>query len=335
MKLSVVVPVFNKAPYIEECFASIFSQSFADYELIVVDDKSTDNSLEVLGKLKDDRLRVVPLERNLGPAGAAQRAMDMAQGEYILRVDADDINLPERFARQVAFMDANLNVGASGGHLELFGSETGLWKFPLGAADCRAELLFGNPVVQGASILRTQLLRDKHIRFEDHWPRIGEDWIFWSRMAAHCEFGNVDHALIMYRRGEQNSMFGQDHSVYRAVIVREVFAMLDIPLSEEQCKLHLVGLRSFQEPPTRATLIAFQNWLQELRAMNEQRGLFDKAAFERRLQRAWDQLFFALPRYGVAPALAHYRLSAVRDSDRLVYLAKYTVNRWFGRNVKR
>lgn len=335
MKLSVIVPVFNKAPFIRECFESIFSQSFTDYELIVVDDKSTDSSLEVLRSLRDDRLRIIPLDRNLGPAGAAQRAMDVAQGEYILRVDADDINLPERFARQVAFMDAHPNVGASGGHLELFGAETGLWKFPLTADDCRAELLFGNPVVQGASILRTALLRDKNIRFEDHWPRIGEDWIFWARMAPHADFGNTDHALISYRRGEQNSMHGQDHSVYRAVIVREVFSLLGLPLTEEQCQRHLVGLRSFREKPTRATLIKFRQWLDELRAMNGQRRLFPAEAFERRLQRAWDQLFFALPRFGVAPALAHWRLSGGRDPDRLVYLAKYTINRWLGRTVKR
>ena len=335
MKLSVIVPVYNKAPFIRECFESIFSQSFADFELIAVDDKSTDNSLEVLHAMRDERLRIVPLEKNLGPAGAAQRAIDLAQGEYILRVDADDINLPDRFARQVAFMDANPNVGASGGHLQLFGGETGLWKFPLGKDDCRAELLFGNPVVQGASILRASLLRSKGLRFEDHWPRIGEDWIFWARMAAHAEFGNLDHALIMYRRGEQNSMHGQDHAVYRAVIVQEVFRMLGIPLTDEQCALHLVGLRSFQRPPDTRTLVAFRDWLDGLRVMNAQRRLFPAAAFERRLQRAWDQLFFALPRFGVSPALAHYRLSHVRDHGRLVYLAKYTLNRWLGRTAKR
>ena len=333
MKLSVIVPVYNKAPFLAACFESIFSQSFGDFELIVVDDKSTDNSLEVLGSLRDERLRIVPLERNHGPAGAAQRAMDLAKGEYIIRVDADDINLPERFAKQVAFMDDRPEVGASGGHLELFGEETGLWEYPIGQDDCHAELLFGNPVVQGASILRTALLREKDLRFDDHWPRIGEDWLFWVRMSPHCRFDNLDMPLIRYRRGEQNSMHGQAHAEYRAVIVREVFAMLDIPLNDEQCALHMLGLRSFPRPPAPQDVRSFRGWLDTLRRMNEDRGTFPREAFERRLRRAWSELFFALPRFGVAPALAHYRADERKDPERLVYLAKYTLNRWLGRKV--
>lgn len=333
MKLSVIVPVYNKAPFIEACFESIFSQSFGDYELIVVDDKSTDKSLEVLGSLSDARMRIVPLERNLGPAGAAQRAMDLAKGEYIIRVDADDINLPERFARQVTFMDAHPEVGASGGHLELFGGESGVWTYPIEQDACHAELLFGNPVVQGASILRTALLRGKGLRFDDHWPRIGEDWLFWVRMSPHCRFANLDVPLIRYRRGEQNSMHGQAHAEYRAVIIREVFAMLQIPLSEEQCALHMLGLRSFPEPPTPEDVRSFREWLNELRRMNEERGVFPREAFEHRLGRAWNELFFALARFGVAPALAHYRADDRKDPERLVYLAKYTVNRWLGRSM--
>ncbi len=334
MRLSVVVPVYNKAPFIEACFASIFSQSFADFEVVVVDDKSTDDSLHVLRSLRDDRLRIVALEKNLGPAGAAQRAMDLAQGEYIVRVDADDINLPHRFAHQVSHMDAHPELGASGGHLQLFGAETGLWKYPVGQDHCRSELLFGNPVVQGASILRTRLLREKNIRFEDHWPRIGEDWIFWARMAPHAEFDNLDEPLIQYRRGEQNSMHGQDHAAYRGVIIDEVFAMLGIPLSADQRTLHLMGLRSFPQPPTGAAVRAFRGWLDELRAMNAIRRIFPAEAFEQRLQRAWEELFFALPRFGVATALAHYSTSPRKDSAHLLYLAKFTVNRWLGRNTR-
>ncbi|MBL0126385.1 MAG: glycosyltransferase family 2 protein [Flavobacteriales bacterium] len=331
MKVSVVVPVFNKAPFLRECFESILSQSFADFELIVVDDQSTDTSMEVVASFRDDRIRTLRTERNVGPAGAAQRAMDVAQGEYIIRVDADDINMPDRFARQIAYMDRNPGLGASGGHLACFGTETGTWRFPVGTDKCRAEVLFGNPIAQPTAIMRASVLRKGGLRFGDDWPRIGEDWMLWARVLQHADMDNMDVPLVHYRRGEQNSTFGSRRSGYREVILHDVFRVFGIPLSDTQADLQLVGLRSFKEPPTRATVRSFREWLDLMREMNKARGLFQPAAFEKRLKDAWDQLFFALPPYGVGPALAHYRLSDVRDPARLTYLAKYTMNRWLGR----
>ncbi|HQX31586.1 MAG TPA: glycosyltransferase family A protein, partial [Flavobacteriales bacterium] len=114
MKVSVVVPVYNKAPFLRECFESIFAQSFTDLEVIAVDDASTDNSLDVLRSFTDPRLRVLSNPTNKGPGVTAQHAMDQAEGEYIIRVDADDILLPHRFKEQIAFMDAHPEIGISG-----------------------------------------------------------------------------------------------------------------------------------------------------------------------------------------------------------------------------
>ena len=91
MKVSVVIPVFNKAPYLKACLDSVFAQSFQDFEVVAVDDASTDDSLAILRSCADPRLRIMRNERNMGPGAAAQRAMDAATGEYIIRVDADDI----------------------------------------------------------------------------------------------------------------------------------------------------------------------------------------------------------------------------------------------------
>jgi glycosyltransferase involved in cell wall biosynthesis len=115
MKVSVVVPVYNKAPYLREAFDTIFGQTFHDMEVISVDDRSTDDSLSILRSFTDPRLRIIALEHNLGPSGAVQRGMDAALGEYIVRMDADDLMDPRRVERQVAYMDSEPLVGASGG----------------------------------------------------------------------------------------------------------------------------------------------------------------------------------------------------------------------------
>lgn len=333
MRVSVIVPVYNKAPFIEECFASIFSQSLSDFEVIAVDDKSTDDSLEVLHRIGDERLKVVALERNLGPGGAAQRAIDLAQGEYLIRVDADDICVPDRFARQVAFMDQHPGLIASGSALQLFGKEKEYWPFPVGEDACRAELLFGNPLSQGASIMRAPLLRKHGLRYEDHWPRIGEDWIFWARIARYGEFNNIAEPLLLYRRGAHNSAHGQDDAVYRERIIREVFAMLGIPASEADIEHHLILLRSFKRPPNMQRLRASRDWIARLREINQQRSLFPVRAFDARLDQAWSALFFGLAKHGAWMPLRHWLMGPDRSLQRLSYLVKLSLNRILGRSA--
>lgn len=331
MRLSVIVPVFNKAPFIEECFASIFTQSYSDFEVIAVDDKSTDDSLSVLRQLKDDRLKVVALERNVGPGGAAQRAMDLAQGEYIIRVDADDLCMPERFARQVDFMDRNPGLIASGGALQLFGSEKDFWPMPVGEDACRAELLFGNPVSQGASIMRAAPLREHGLRYEDHWPRIGEDWFFWARIAPFGAFNNLPEPLIMYRRGAANSTFGQDAYTYREHIMKVMFAMLGIDATDDDIESHLLLLRTFKRAPDAQLLRAAWHWMARLKALNAQRGLFSAAAFDARLRQAWRKAFFAIADRERSVALQHWLLGPERPAAHLIYLATLAINSMLGR----
>lgn len=331
MRLSVIVPVYNKAPYLKECFASIFSQTYSDFELIAVDDRSTDNSLELLRGLRDDRLRILALERNLGPAGAAQRAIDAASGDYIIRVDADDICVPHRFARQVLFMDERPGLIASGSHLQLFGDEELLREYPVGERRAGAELLFNNPVAQGASIMRASLLREHDLRYSDDWPRIGEDWIYWAHLFRHGAYDNIDEALVLYRRSESNSDFGLDRTVYRERIIRAIFPLLGLPISDDEVTAHLMLLRSFKKAPAVDGLRTALRWMERLRELNRDAGLFDPSAFDARLAEAWSNLFYAIHRRDPLLAVRQWFMGPAKEAGKLSYAAKVMLNRLVGR----
>ena len=107
MKVSVVMPVYNKADHLQECLDSIYRQSLSDMEIIAVDDKSTDGSLQILKAQVDKRLRIIELDHNLGHPGATQAGMAIARGEYIVRCDADDINHPEFSRRRINTLPAD------------------------------------------------------------------------------------------------------------------------------------------------------------------------------------------------------------------------------------
>ncbi|MBL8002792.1 MAG: glycosyltransferase family 2 protein [Flavobacteriales bacterium] len=322
MRVTVLIPVYNKAPFLKACLDSVLNGPFQDLEVVAVDDASTDGSLAVLRAISDPRLRVIALDRNLGPAGAANRGLDEARGEYIVRLDADDLIVPDRIVRQVAYMDAHPEVGASGSALTLFGATDVTWRFPLGNEEAQAQLLFGVPVSQGASILRRSVIEQHHLRYDTGWPRVGEDWLFWARMSRFTAFGNLPEVLTLYRRGEQNISHGRDKVKDHEVILRALFSDLDIPLTDERLELHLMALKLFRRPPTVERVKALRAWLDDLLAMNAARGLFPREAFARRVERAWSELFHYLPKYGVGAAFVHMRLSRSYPWDRVSYLVK-------------
>lgn len=335
MKVSVLIPVYNKAPFVQEAVDSILRGTFQDLEVVAVDDRSTDDSLAVLHRIHDPRLRIIELPENRGPAGAANAGIDACRGEYIVRLDADDIAVPDRIERQVALMDAHPGVGASGGHLQLFGHDTEIWRFPLTDDACRAQLLFGPPVSQGASILRRSVLEEHGLRYDPSWPRVGEDWLFWLRMAPCTRFAGLDAPLVHYRRGPQNIARGRDRIADSTFLQEAALEAFHIPYDQRDVDLLVMGLYIFgRTRPDPSNVRDLRRLYDRLLALNEERGFAPKAAFRQRVERQWDRLFYFLPRFGAAGALTHLRLGGRWPLDRLTYLAKYRANALLGRSPR-
>lgn len=321
MKASVVLPVYNKAPYLQECLDSILAQSFSAFELIAVDDASTDDSLSILRSGTDPRMKVIALERNVGPGGAAQRAIDAASGEYILRADADDIMLPERFAKQIALLDREPGIGACSGHIQLMTDPPVLHKVELEDVDCKAGMLFGVPLNQPASAYRRSVLVDNDIRFKDDWPHYGEDWMYQVHLARVTRFKNLDEPLILYRKGAMNIAHGRDRGADLDVLYRYIFDQLGFPISEDELEVQPYTVRFFKEAPTPERIRRFRAWLLRLSELNAERKAFDQAAFQKRLDRMWNDLFHHLPEYGWTPTMAYFKAGGGVTFPRLYYMA--------------
>lgn len=321
MKVSVVVPVYNKAPFLEACFNSLFAQSYADFELIVVDDASTDDSLQVLRAMHDPRLRIIALERNVGPGLAAQRGMDEARGEYILRADADDVQLPDRIAAQLAQLDAHPELGAVSAHMDLLGRPGEVYKVPLEHEALRVELLFGVALFQPALALRRSVLLEHGIRYRAEWPRFGEDWMLQLELARVTRMANLDRPLVQYRVGPQNSSAGRDRQADLSLLFRHAFSSLGFPLSDADLDVHLYTARYFRHhPPDADSLKQLRAWCDRIRAHNADMGNFDQALLDERLQRAWKMLLHRMPEFGWQAVWAYWRLAPTFAARDLYYL---------------
>lgn len=197
--VSVLLPVYNDEPFLRAALDSVLTQTWTDFELIAVDDGSTDGSSEILAEAarRDPRVRVQH-RPNGGIISALNDAIGVARGRYLARMDGDDLSEPTRFARQVEFLDAHPEVVAVGATYRLLGTMTGDVVMPRSASQCRDRLLIATPVAHGAAMIRRDSLQDNNIRYRPEF-RHAEDFRLFSELAAVGELANLPDVLYRVR----------------------------------------------------------------------------------------------------------------------------------------
>ena len=160
-RVSVIIPARNAGSYIYDSLSSILKQSFSNFELIVVDDGSIDNTSEIVLNLSiDKRVRLFKNPEGGNMSSALNLAISHSYGEYLVRMDADDVALPNRLKTQVDFMDNNPDIVAAGSYVRTFGvGISRVWRFPTAPAEVDAELLFRNPIAHPSTIIRKDAIR--------------------------------------------------------------------------------------------------------------------------------------------------------------------------------
>jgi glycosyltransferase involved in cell wall biosynthesis len=195
------MPVLNAIPFLHEALDSVLAQSFRDFEFIIVDDGSSDGSTEVLDKYasRDPRIRVLRNASNIGVAQTLNRGLAECRGEYIARMDADDVALPERFAKQVEFMDARPEVGVSGTWFTTFGGIDDTYRHPEDGEDIKiSHLLRDSAICHPTAFIRRTLLQTTGIRYpEGNFP--AQDLWLWIRLGFVSKLANIPEPLLRYR----------------------------------------------------------------------------------------------------------------------------------------
>jgi glycosyltransferase involved in cell wall biosynthesis len=307
MKATVIIPVFNKAPFLQACLESVSHQTFGDLEVIVVDDASTDASAGILAAHGDRRFRVLRNDRNLGPGLAAQRAMDEARGEYIIRMDADDVMVPERVASQVAFLDTHPEVDLCGSALSLLDRPDIIRRCPGEHAAIHAQLLFGVGVFQPTMALRRTAMQRAGLRYQAGWPWYGEDRLFQlEAVQSGLRLANQPEVLLHYREGLQNTIHGRDRWADLCDLNSRVLMGCGHPRpTEAQLEVHAWAVKYFRSPPDAQQVKAFRAWTDHLFYWNKSAQVVEPSALASRVGQAWDELYYHLPMYGWRTVLAY------------------------------
>jgi glycosyltransferase involved in cell wall biosynthesis len=197
--VSVAMAVFDGAPWVGAAVESLLGQTLADLEVVVIDDGSTDATPEVLASIRDPRLRIERRARQ-GLTRALNRALDLARAPLVARLDADDVALPERLARQRQYLDAHPDVGLLGTgarEVDPSGREVAILRPPVDDAALRRALIRANPLVHSSVMMRRTVL-DRVGGYDPSFP-VAQDYDLWMRMARVSRLANLPELLVIRR----------------------------------------------------------------------------------------------------------------------------------------
>jgi len=242
-KLAVLLPTYNAAAYLNESIDSILNQTFADFDLYIYDDCSTDNSADIILGYKDNRLHYRRNIENSGIAKTLNKGLDelLIQYEYIARMDADDWSYPERFEKQIEYLEQNQDVvlcGTQGYWLkDINQNPVSGWKYPVRYEYIKKYLLFAATFNHQSIIFQSKFLIETNLRYDERITTC-EDWEMWTRVVKVAKIVNLQDFLVKCRilpfSNHHSPLNKKKHLQERSKIISNYWANFSIALSAEQ-----------------------------------------------------------------------------------------------------
>jgi glycosyltransferase involved in cell wall biosynthesis len=231
-RVSVVMGAYNGERFLRAAIESILDQTFRDFELIVIDDCSTDRTPQMLSEFKDERMRVIRNERNLGIAETTNKGIAAARGDYIALQDHDDISLPTRLECQVAFLDGNANVGMVGSDCNIIdeaGTISPGWPVKYDDAELKWALLWRCPFFHTSVMVRRSDIEEVGGYSSEPRYRFSEDYDLMSRIAFRHAVANIPQQLAcwrMHKTSASHRNVSQQAAAVRSISQRNICHLL-------------------------------------------------------------------------------------------------------------
>ncbi|MFP4486355.1 MAG: glycosyltransferase family 2 protein [Campylobacterales bacterium] len=202
-KVSVVMSVHNGAEYLKESIDSVLSQSFDDFEFIIIDDGSSDSSAEIVNNYNDDRIIFIKNSSNIGLAKSLNKGIKLSHGTYIARIDADDVMLKDRLQIQLDYMEQNQDIGVCGsGYTMIYRKNKTIYQ-PESHDEIFAKMFFNCPMAHPTVMIRKSVLEESNIFYNEN-IMVAQDYDLWSRLIVITKFANIKQPLIHYREHQKS-----------------------------------------------------------------------------------------------------------------------------------
>jgi glycosyltransferase involved in cell wall biosynthesis len=288
-KITVVMPVYNGEKYLDTAIKSILNQTFTNFEFVIVDDASTDSSVEIINSYQDQRIKLIQNNVNLGIPKTRNKCLQESSGEYVAVLDCDDYAYPSRLAEQLEFMENNPDFGMVGSWVELMDRNDDLtgevWneEEPYQKIPCR--LLFHNYFAHSAVLLRRSAIDAVEINGEVYrkdYPN-AQDYDLWVRISKKFKVWNIPKVLIKYRVHSNCISLKAADLVEKLVCQIVTYQINDLgiqPTAKELALHRQIGAYNPKEIDISMEYIKeVATWLRMLRNANNKTGLYDHHNF--------------------------------------------------------
>jgi glycosyltransferase involved in cell wall biosynthesis len=244
-RISVLMPCYNAEKYLPEALSSILNQTYTDFEVVAIDDCSTDSTAAILLRFAaaDKRVKIYRNEQNLKLIKTLNKGVGLCLGKYIARMDADDIALPERLEKEVGFLDAHADYGVVSVQFSTFhGEEKKLYPYsnPTEYEELQAYMLFKSGICHPASMIRKTVFTELGLKFEEQYLHV-EDYAFWSKALYKTKLGNIGgEPLLWYRvhSSQVSSLFEETQRQNKREVFKIHCRQLHLDESDEGLEIY-------------------------------------------------------------------------------------------------
>jgi glycosyltransferase involved in cell wall biosynthesis len=288
-KVTILMSVYNGEKYLKEAIDSMLNQSFSDFEFLVFNDCSTDSSREIILSYNDPRIVLVDNEKNIGLTKTLNKGISLAKGEYIARMDADDVSHLDRLNEQVKFLDKNTDVCVCGTWVK-FLKEKEILEFPLEKNELKVAFLCCSCFAHPSVMIRKSFLEKYSLHYNEQLL-YAQDYELWVKCSHLGALGNIGKALLFYRNHEDQISFHKKNQQQAFANIARLLQLeyLGITPSKDEEQLHCSLMKSQFEFTDLYIQKSFQ-WVERLTAANQKTRAFPEFYFNRLMASTKEQL---------------------------------------------
>lgn len=286
--VTVLMPVYNGERYLRESIESILNQTFTDFEFLIINDGSTDNSKEIILSYNDPRIRYVENEKNISLNPTLNKGLQLSTSKYIARMDCDDISLPERLEKQVGFMESNPNIGICGTYLKTIGkNQNNKWSLPKNHNGICCELLFTSPIYHPTAMFRNDIIKQFNLYYHPDFF-FAEDYELWSRCSEYTYLANLPEILLLYRVHSSgvSKVFKQEYLESANKVRKSILLKIYPTASDEEIDFHLNVVANINYKSD-LDLEKVLFWFEKIVQSNAKSEYLDEAALKKILSEKW------------------------------------------------
>lgn len=285
------MPIYNGATYLNEAIDSILNQTFQNFEFIIIDDGSTDDSVKIIKSYNDNRIRLVENKNNLGQSETLNKGISLTRGKYIARMDQDDISMPERLKKQFEFMENNLDIDVCGSWLQLMGEYDGIVELETDSERIKINLLTNQNLAHPAVMIRKDTLVKYDLNYNPTFT-IGNDYDLWVRMFDDCSFANLPAPLIKVRMHDNqfSKMLWKQNNAETNRILTNLLKKIGIRPNDSDLNIHKKLFTGYGIDSLFTGEVF--NYLRRLRSSNRHENIFEPIAFNDFIKLKWRRFMF-------------------------------------------